>query len=164
MTGTVEQLGACFATAARKTDVKVVMVYLKKGCSGSMRRIYGGERRRGGKSRTRTLVRSATCWRFVIVSVTCSTTTTWPIECMLKGFWTKFIRRAMVYMGANEISRYRSGNKDYKDIVGLALDNMNDARAEFAKAASSENSWRRVFDMMEFNKWLDKKQTEEFIP
>src|SRR6202008_1780043 len=38
----------------------------------------------------------------------------------------------------------------------------NSARAEFIRSHRRE-AWMSVFELMDFRKWLDKKQTDEFI-
>ena len=42
-----------------------------------------------------------------------------------------------------------------RKIIGLALKNVNDARAEFARR-HRHDAWVNVFTKMEFRKWLDK--------
>jgi hypothetical protein len=44
----------------------------------------------------------------------------------------------------------------------LALKNINAAKAEFSKHHRNK-SWHKVFARMEFHKWLDQKQRNEFI-
>lgn len=81
-------------------------------------------------------------------------------ENMLRAF--HLIRKASIYMQANGISNSDYGKSDFKEIVGLALNNVNAARAEFAQV-HRKKAWMRVFDKMHFRRWLDKKQTDDII-
>ena len=73
------------------------------------------------------------------------------------------LRKAYLFMKANNVSETReSREKDYDAIVALALKDPAAARAEFARA-HRRDAWMTVFNQLEFHKWLDKKQREEFL-
>lgn len=155
--GQVELLGDCFSTAARKTNVKVAMVYLKKVAADDAPDLWAkdGEEKVPdediGTERHMLAIRDRLGNMQHHYDMANSE--------MMKGF--KHLRRAMVYMGANGISASYTG-KDYREIAGIALENVNSARAEFGRK-HRRDAWMKVFELMEFRKWLDKKQTEEFI-
>ena len=68
------------------------------------------------------------------------------------------LRRAAVFIEANGIKV----TEDYRTIGGLGFQNFNNAMAEFTRK-HRRDAWISVFEKMEFRKWLDKKQTEEFL-
>lgn len=155
--GQVELLGDCFSTSARKTDVRVAMVYLKKTAPDDAPDLWAKDTEEKipdediGSERHMLAIRDRLGNMQHFYDMANSE--------MLKGF--QHIRRASVYLDANGIGNYTPG-KNYDAIVGMAMGNMNSARAEFAKK-HRRDAWMKVFDLMEFRKWLDKKQTEEFV-
>lgn len=68
------------------------------------------------------------------------------------------IRKAGLYLSANDIYI----GQDYDKILELAYKNINDAKAEFGRK-HRRDAWMHVFSQMEFHKWLDKKQREDFV-
>lgn len=155
--GNVEFLGDCFSTAQRKTDVQVAMVYLKKVVEDDRIDLWARDAQEraveddiGDDLNVPALIdRLGNRQHFYDMAN----------EHMWKAF--QHIRKAALLMAANGIS---PGYKDdaYKHAVALAFDNLNSARAEFGRR-HRRDAWMKVFEMMEFRKWLDKKQTEEFI-
>ncbi|HZZ82024.1 MAG TPA: DUF4942 domain-containing protein [Gemmataceae bacterium] len=155
--GNVEYLGDCFSTAERRTDVNVAMVYLKKEAEDDRLDLWAKD----GEEK--------------VVSADIGEAATLPAlidrlgnmqhfydqanEHMLKAF--QHIRKASLFLQANDIG---IGYTDdgYKKAVALAFDNLNSARAEFSKK-HRRDAWMQVFEKMEFRKWLDKKQTEDFV-
>ena len=70
-------------------------------------------------------------------------------------------RKAATYLDANHISSYSSS--DYGTILSNAMGtDLGHSRAEFLRK-HRKDAWLSVFELMDFHKWLDKKQTEEMI-
>jgi len=153
--GNVEYLGDCFRRSERTTAVNVAMVYLKKVSEDDSIDLWA----------------TATPERDVDDNISADANMLairdrlgnmqhfydQANEHMLKAF--QHLRKAATFMGANEIT---ASGDSYEKVVGLALRNVNDARAEFARQ-HRRDAWMNVFTKMEFRKWLDKKQTEEFL-
>ena len=153
--GDVEFLGDVFSTAERKTGVDVAMVYLKKTSEDDGLDLWerSGEEKEakgdiGGEANMLAIRDSLGNMQHYYDMAN---------EEMLKGL--KHLRKASAYMAANGAG---FSSDEFGKIAGLARDNLNDARAEFARK-HRRNAWVQVFDKMEFRKWLDKKQTDEFV-
>jgi hypothetical protein len=152
--GSVEYLGDCFSRGERKTGVKVVMVYLKKVSDDDTIDLWAhkAEEKQAsddiGDDRNMLVVRDSLGNMQHYYDQ--------ANEHMLKAF--QHLRKAALYMKANEIT----ADSDYEKIIHLALNNVNNARAEFGRQ-HRRDAWMQVFTKMEFRKWLDKKQTDEFI-
>ena len=70
-------------------------------------------------------------------------------------------RKAATFLDANNIST--SGGSDYSAILSNAFrSTTGHSRAEFLRM-HRKDAWLSVFSMMQFHKWLDKKQTDELI-
>lgn len=154
--GTVEYLGDCFTTAQRKTDVRVAMVYLKKVSQDDSVELWATE---GGTEKE---VDESTGPERAMLAIRDGLGNmehyyNMANEHMLKAF--QHMRKASLYMEANHIG---SGGEDYGSIVRMGLGNLNAARAEYIRK-HRKDAWLKVFEKMEFRKWLDKKQTDEFI-
>ena len=68
-------------------------------------------------------------------------------------------RKAATYLDANNISQ----GQEYSDILSHAMSSrVSHSRAEFLRK-HRKDAWLSVFRMMDFHKWLDKKQTDEMI-
>lgn len=155
--GSVEDLGDCFSTAARKTDVRVTMVYLKKQSDDDRIDLWASvadEREvndRIADEPNLPAIRDqlGNMQHYYDMAN----------EHMLKAF--QHMRKASLYLEANNITG-KYGQSNYKEVVPLALTNVNSARAEFIRL-HRRDAWMQVFEKMQFRKWLDKKQTEEFI-
>jgi hypothetical protein len=152
--GDVEYLGECFSTAQRKTSVCVAMVYLRKESDDDAIDLWANasEERQAnddiGADRNMLAIRDRL-----------GNMQHYYDEAnnhMLKAF--QHLRKAALYMKANDI---HVGN-DYERAAHLALTNVTHARAEFIRK-HRHDAWLNVFNKMEFRKWLDKKQTDEFI-
>lgn len=153
--GTVEYLGDCFSTGERKTGVNVVMVYLKKTAVDDSAELWARattEREAlgdiGQDPTLPTLQDKLGNMQHYYDSAN---------EHMIKAF--AHIRKAAAYMEANSVS---SDAEDYRKIMGAALRSLPNARVEYLKE-HRKDVWRSVFAKMDFHKWLDKKQREDFI-
>ena len=151
--GSVDYLGNCFSTAQRKTDVNVAMVHLKKASDDDTIDLWANvsqERETnddiGGDKNMLAIRDNLGNMQHYYDSAN---------EHMLKAF--QHIRKASLYMSANGVAL-----RDADKILSMALSNVNSARAEYVKAHRHE-AWKNVFEKMEFRKWLDKKQTDQFI-
>lgn len=151
--GEVEFVGDCFSRGERKTGVNVALVYLKKKSDDDAIDLWArtSEEKEanpdiGGDQNMLAIRDNLGNMQHYYDQAN---------EHMLKAF--QHIRKAAVYMQAN-------GGKevDCSKILPLALSNVNNARAEFAKA-HRRAAWFNVFEKMDFRKWLDKKQTDEFV-
>lgn len=152
--GSVEYLGDCFSTAQRKTNVKVAMVYLRKVAEDDTLDLWSRETEEkevddslAGDSNLLAIRDQLSNMQHYYDQAN---------EHMLKAF--QHLRKAAYFMNANGIS----AKDDYAEMAKIAFSNINHARAEFAQKHRGD-AWKQVFEKMEFRKWLDKKQTEEFI-
>ncbi len=154
--GEIEYLGDCFATgAARRTGARVAMIYLKKAGEDDRIDLWAtaSEERKpdegiGADPNMLAIRDNLGNMQHYYDAAN---------EHMLKAF--QHIRKAALYMGANDLSPSTS---DYAHILPLALSNINSARAEFIRK-HRHDAWVHVFDKMQFHKWLDKKQRDEFL-
>jgi hypothetical protein len=154
--GSTEDLGACFSTAVRKTDVEVVMVYLKKISDDDTMDMWASvtaEREANddiGADPDMLAIRDDLGnMEHYYNSAN---------EHMLKAF--AHLRKAQLYFAANNIPV--SGEETYEKIAAMAYKNTNTARAAFS-VKHKRDAWTQVFNRMQFRKWLDKKQTDEFL-
>lgn len=151
--GETELLGPCFTDAERKTSVRVAMVYLRKKSNDDAADLWES------KTQERTASEDIGQDQYMLAIRDNLGNMEHHYnnanEHMLKAF--QHLRKAAVYMAANDL-RY----SDYEDLVGIALKNINHARAEFARK-HRRDAWMQVFEKMEFRRWLDKKQRESFI-
>ena len=154
--GNVELLGDCFSSAARKTDVRVAMVYLKKTSADDTIDMWASVTAENeasgdiGDDPAMLAIRDdlGNMQHYFDAAN----------EHMLKAF--THLRKASLYMHANKINR--GGNDDYKRIVALGCGNSNVARSEFIRK-HRHDAWANVFQRMQFHRWLDKKQRDKFL-
>jgi hypothetical protein len=158
--GTVDYLGDCFKSAQRKTSVNVAMVYLKKVSEDDRIEVWAtktGDEKPvddsiGGPDNMLAIADNLGNMEHYYNMAN---------EHMLKAF--AHVRKASLYMDANHItSSHGKDQKSYSEILGLAMCNIHSARAEFGRK-HRRDAWFRVFNQMEFHKWLDKKQREELL-
>lgn len=155
--GEVEYLGDCFSRAERKTGVNVAMVYLKKEAEDDRLDLWAssGQEKAANEhigdapNLPAMIDRLGNMQHFYDMAN----------EHMLKAF--QHVRKASQYLAANGIGTGYSDDA-YKKALGLAFENLNSARAEFGQK-HRRDAWMQVFEQMDFRKWLDKKQTDEFI-
>lgn len=152
--GNVEFLGDCFSRGERKTDVLVAMVYLKKQSDDDSVDLWAHKTDEksanddiGGTKNMLAIKDSLGNMQHYYDQAN---------EHMMKAF--QHIRKAGLYMESNGIFVAC----DYEKILCLAVKNINDARAEYGRR-HRRDSWMSVFNKMEFRKWLDRKQTDEFV-
>jgi Domain of unknown function (DUF4942) len=155
--GDVEFLGECFKTAARKTNVKVALVYLKKVSDDDEIEMWANlsEEKPVDDS-----IGASGDENMLAIRDNLGNMEHWYNQAnghMLKAF--AHLRQASLYMKANGIDNDRGA---WKEITGLALRNVNSARAEWSRK-HRHDAWIKVFDKMQFHKWLDKKQREGFV-
>jgi len=152
--GETEALGNSFSTAERKTGVNVALVYLKKESTDDTIDLWANTSEEKQPTEDIGLDKQMLAIRDRLGNMQ-----HYYDEAnghMLKAF--RHIRKAALYMAANDIYV----GSDYHEAVRLALDNVTHARAEFIRK-HRHDAWLSVFNKMEFRKWLDKKQTDEFI-
>lgn len=160
--GTVEDLGSCFDTAERKTNVNVVMVYLKKIAPDDAADLWAKE---AGHEKVYN-VEVGDDPNMLAIRDNLANMEHWynmANEHWMKGI--EHLRKARLYMNQNKIQDYRSGenrDSDFKTIAGMALDNSNSSRTEFLRRHRLL-AWTSVFTQMEFNRWLDSKQQDRFM-
>jgi hypothetical protein len=153
--GTVEDLGPCFDTAIRKTDVEVSMVYLRKVAKDD--RIEAWATMTGDEAPVFDDINAPE--NQVAVRDVLGNLERYYNEAtthMLKGF--QHLRKAALYLEANGIGT----GEDYRRIAGMGLDNINSARAEFSRK-HRRDAWMHALDRPQFTRILDKKQREQFI-
>jgi len=153
--GDIEELGACFTTAERPTDAEVVLVYLRKESDDDRMELWADN-----TSAERQPEEGEADPQWVAIRDTLGNMVHYydmANQHMLTAF--QHLRKASVYLQANGHSYV---GQDYDKIVPMALDNVNRARAEFSKQ-HRKRCWQEVFNMMDFHKWLDKKQREQFL-
>ncbi len=158
--GNVEDLGACFREAERWTDVEVVLVYLKKAADDDDRvELWSTttEERQVDElledpnlPATRDVLENKQ--RFYDEAN----------RHMLLAF--QHARKAATFLSANHVSvSGRGSGESYSTILSNAFSStVGHSRAEFLRM-HRRDAWLSVFDMMQFHKWLDKKQTEDLI-
>ncbi len=158
--GAVEDLGDCFSSAERSSDVRVAMVYLKKTAPDDAPDLWarnpGAEQEHGvdfDGDPTMLAIRdnlgNMEHW-FNLAN-----------EHWMRGI--ENIRKAKFYLDQNKISDSRgSSREDFATILELALSNVHTCRAEFLRR-HRRLAWTSVFSQMEFHRWLDSKQQERFM-
>ena len=152
--GDVEDLGACFDSAIRTADVNVVMVYLRKTAKDDRVELWDtgtAEAEHGDLLEDTNLPavrdRLGNMQRYYDEGN----------RHMLLAF--EHARKAATYLDANKISQ----GQEYSDILSHAMSSrVSHSRAEFLRK-HRKDAWLSVFRMMDFHKWLDKKQTDEMI-
>lgn len=155
--GEVEYLGDCFRRAERPAGVNVAMVYLKKTSDDDSMDLWNLDTDEKpvdanvGDDPAMLAIRDnlGNMQHYYDAAN----------EHMMKAF--THIRKAAVYMASNGVS-LGYDEQAYSHIVSMALENVNNARAAFGPK-HRKDAWRSVFDKMEFRRFLDKKQTDEFI-
>lgn len=153
--GSVEFLGDVFSKAQRKTGVNVALVYLKKESQDDSVDLWA----RHTEEKDTDKIDIGSDENMLALRDNLGNMQHWydkTNEHMIQAFM--HIRKAAVYMGANDTHDI----PNLKEIIGMATSNMHDAKAEFLKA-HRKSAWETVFYKMEFRKWLDKKQTDEFV-
>lgn len=152
--GEVEFLGDVFSKAERKTGVNVAMVYLKKESQDDTIDLWANVTAEkavkddiGGDANMLAIRDNLGNMQHYYDKAN---------EHMHMAF--QHIRKAGLYLSANDIYI----GQDYDKILELAYKNINDAKAEFGRK-HRRDAWMHVFNQMEFHKWLDKKQREEFV-
>ena len=153
--GKVEELGACFTSAARRSDVEVSLVYLSKTSTDDRAELWktGTEEAELGDLLEDTNLpavrdRLGNMQRFYDEGN----------KHMLLAF--EHARKAAAYLEANKI--YANGDP-YANILGQSLNStLGHSRAEFLRA-HRKDAWLSVFRLMDFHKWLDKKQTDKML-
>lgn len=154
--GDIEYLGDCFGRGVeRTTGVRVAMVYLRKVSEDDSADLWA----KSTEEKTANDDIGGNDPHMIAIRDNLGNLQhhyDHATEQMLKAF--QHLRKAAVYMGANGIA----ATDDYAKIVGLALKNVNDARAEFVRK-HRRDAWMSVFVKMEFRRWLDKKQRESFV-
>ena len=152
--GSIEDLGACFSRSARHTDVEVAMVYLRKAAIDDRVELWetGTEEAALGdlvedSNLPAVRDRLGNMQRFYDEGN----------RHMLLAF--EHARKAATYLDANKIHL----DKVYSELLGRALStSLGHSRAEFLRR-HRRDAWLSVFELMDFRKWLDKKQTDEMI-
>ena len=152
--GETDELGACFQNAARTTDVEAVLVHLRKTAVDDRIELWetGTEEAPIGdllENSNLPAVRDhlGNMQRFYDEGN----------RHMLLAF--EHARKAATYLEANKIHL----DESYKTILGRALDStLGHSRAEFLRL-HRKDAWLAVLRLMDFHRWLDKKQTDEMI-
>jgi hypothetical protein len=153
--GNVEYLGNCFSDAERKTDARVVMVYLKKQSEDDRLNLWKTDTLE--KTPDTSIAPEDTMLAIKDSLGNMQHYYDMANTHMLTAF--EHMRKAALYMEANSLL---ADTDAYKQIFPMSLRNTNSARAEFIRK-HRHDAWIAVFQKMQFNKWLDKKQREEFI-
>jgi hypothetical protein len=151
--GRVEPLGQCFTTAARKTDVSVALVYLKRVAEDDMPEVWATdkpERDIDGSIDSEDAMLAVqdelgNLEHYYRMAG----------EHMFKAF--AHLRKAQEFMKANGLDA-----EAYKEIAAMGFSNLNAARAEFSRK-HRRDSWMKALGRLHFQKWLDQKQTEALL-
>ena len=152
--GETEDIGACFRNATRTTDVEVVLVHLRKTAVDDRIELWdtGTEERELGnllEESNLPAVRDhlGNIQRFYDEGN----------RHMLLAF--EHARKAVTYLEANHIDP----GEAYQTILGHSVrSSLSHSRAEFLRL-HRKDAWLAVFSLMDFHKWLDKKQTDELL-
>ena len=160
--GSVEPLGPCFRKAERPTDTPVVIVYLKKTTEDDRIHLWHTTDREQSVNDDIGTPEAIPALRDTLGNM--QHYYTQSLEQMFKAF--AHIRKASLFMQAlgTELrpGSSKRGEADLKKILGMAQTNTTAARAEFARALR-RSAWMHVFEQMDFQKWLDTKQTQELL-
>ena len=154
--GNVEALGPCFSRGAeRATGANVAMVYLKKVSDDDRIDLWatepGTEREPDGDINSPDNMLAIRDRLGNLQHYYDSAN-----EHFLKAL--QHLRKAALFMDANGITI----NQDYEHMAGIAMRNVNNARAEFARK-HRRDAWMNVFKLTQFHRWLDRKQSDQFI-
>jgi hypothetical protein len=159
--GRVKELGRCFSTAERATDVDVVQVYLKKEAPSDEFDLWATE---ASSSENNPGDEADPDQTFVAIRDNLANIVRWyemANQHFIKGF--QELRRGMLYLKQNKISDYSGQDKaNYSQLAGQALDNSHSARADFLRK-HRRDAWTSIFHQMQFSKWLDSKQQEQMM-
>lgn len=158
--GNVEFLGDCFSTAENKTSVNVAMVYLKKVAVDDTPDLWAKETTQEKEYR----VNFDGDPTMLAIRDNLGNMEHWfnmANEHWIRGI--EHIRKAKLYMDQNKISDHGSSREDdFEKILGMALSNVHTCRAEYLRR-HRRLAWTSVFQQMEFNRWLDSKQQDNFM-
>lgn len=155
----VEYLGACFASSEHPTDVRVVLVHMKKELKDDTIDMWAhvtAEKDPGsdfGSDPNMLAIRD----NLGNMEHWYNMANAHFVEAI------KHARLAKMYMDQNKVNDYdRDGTRthDFKTILGLGMEHSHHSRAEFLRR-HRKLAWASVFTQMEFHKWLDSKQEEE---
>jgi hypothetical protein len=157
--GTVEELGSCFRGADRTTDVDVVLVHLKKAAEDDRVELWSTDT---PEQPLGDLLEDA---NMPAVRDQLGNMQRFYDEAnrhMLLAF--EHARKAATFLEANHISCSGGRDRDtYSTILSNALrSSVGHSRAEFMRK-HRRDAWLSTFDLMQFHRWLDKKQTDELI-
>ena len=157
--GEVEELGACFRDAERGTDVEVVLVYLKKVADDDRVELWSAEQ---GEERVHDLLGDTNLPATRDVLANKVRFYDEANQHMLLAF--QHARKAATFLEANAIGISGHGDRErYDDMLKHAMSaSVGHNRAEFLRL-HRKDAWLSVFKMMQFHRWLDKKQTEDLI-
>ena len=152
--GNIERLGQCFRSSDRHTDVSVVLVYLKKECEDDRIELWSTTTEERNPDEDTGPDDSMLAIRDELGNLEHYYNR--AVEHMLKAF--QHSRKSALFMEAGGLTV----GQDYERLAGMGVRNLNHARAEFIRFHRKQ-SWDNVFDRMQFHKWLDKKQREQFL-
>lgn len=157
--GHTEDLGACFQDADRASDVCVVLVYLKKTAEDDRVELWetGTEERQVDD-----LLDESNLPAVRDVLTNKQRFYDEANRHMLLAF--QHARKAATFLEANGIHLSGHGERErYDDILKHSMSSsVGHNRAEFMRL-HRKDAWLSVFAMMQFHRWLDKKQTDELI-
>jgi hypothetical protein len=161
--GDVTFLGDCFKNAQRQTGVQVAMVYLrKKSEAEDLNDLWSkdSQEKRVDESAGADAIETMLALPDMLGNL--EHYYNMANEHILKAF--NHIRKASLYLQAGEFRDHHTteDREGMKGILELALTNVNHARAEWGRK-HRRDAWMTVFDKMQFRKWLDSKQTEQFL-
>jgi uncharacterized Zn finger protein (UPF0148 family) len=160
--GRVTEMGRCFSTAERPTDVDVVRVYLKKDPPDDSADLWATEVTKENAPECEDDKEPD----FVAIRDNLENLVRWyemANQHFIKGF--EEIRRGCLYMRQYDLSSAyedRQASKDYGAICGDAMSSSQGARADFLRK-HRKDAWYTVFKQFQFDKWLDSKQQERMM-
>lgn len=156
--GYYEILGNVFKEAERKTEVEVALVYLSKKAEDDSLDIWAERNITNEK-------------QFSVNDIQENSVALRDRLGNMQHFYDKanyhmiesfkHIRKAQQYMSGNNISMIYE-KKDIGDIMSMALNNVNAAKAEWCRKHRNI-AWKEVFTQTEFDNLLDKKQKQQFL-
>lgn len=154
--GTVENLGPVFRNAERMTSVDVSLLRLKKIAVDDSLDLWANvSQEKDAPAEAPDDQFLATPDQLGNMEHYFNSATNHMVEAI------RHLRRAAVYLAANGI-KTSAHNDAYAQIAAMGLTNINTAMASFA-SQHRRDAWFQVFEKMEFRKWLDKQQREEFL-
>lgn len=158
--GDVEDLGECFRSAERPTGVRVAMVYLKKTSTDDRIEVWSTT---GSERPVDDRIDSADALPALRDKLgNLEHYYNQALAEMFKGF--AHVRKAALFMDA--LGAKPRGEKhesaDLGRILDMATKNITSARAEFTRTLR-RGAWMHALNQMEFQKWLDSKQTEQLM-